>query len=449
MKALKRTLIILVIILLALISFGGIFIQKTKFVENILPEFKLGAELSGTRNIGLVVSTATDTIIYDKDGKVVEKEGEGTTKQEVPVNPTETLTEENYRLAKEVIEKRLNSIKAVDANLNVKKAVDYYEIKQNEQNGNIVVKIPENSDTDMVLQYMAIKGTFNVVDEQNNVLMNNSGIKKAQVVYNSTDSGISVYLTIQFNKEGTQKLKDISNTFIKTTDEEGNETTKKISIKIDNTTVLSTYFSEEISTGMIQLTFGTASSKSEDLRNYVQEANNLATLLNTGNLPIAYTVDENRYILPDISNETFFVPAIIVLSIMVIAVLFLIIKYRVKGILGALSFIGYIASLLIIIRLTNVVVSIEGMVGILISIALNYVFIVYLLNGKKKEEQEFTYKQGFINFLFVLIPIAVTTISFSFISWIPIYSFGMTMFWGIVLIMLYNVILTKPLLFTK
>ena len=200
---------------------------------------------------------------------------------------------------------------------------------------------------------------------------------------------------------------------------------------------------------MIQLTFGTASSKSEDLRNYVQEANNLATLLNTGNLPIAYTVDENRYILPDISNETFFVPAIIVLSIMVIAVLFLIIKYRVKGILGALSFTGYIASLLIIIRLTNVVVSIEGMVGILISIALNYVFIVYLLNGKKKEEQEFTYKQGFINFLFVLIPIAVTTIIFSFISWIPIYSFGMTMFWGIVLIMLYNVILTKPLLFTK
>ena len=364
MKALKRTLIILVIILLALISFGGIFIQKTKFVENILPEFKLGAELSGTRNIGLVVSTATDTIIYDKDGNVVEKEGEGTTKQEVPVNPTETLTEENYRLAKEVIEKRLNSIKAVDANLNVKKAVDYYEIKQNEQNGNIVVKIPENSDTDMVLQYMAIKGTFNVVDEQNNVLMNNSDIKKAQVVYNSTDSGISVYLTIQFNKEGTQKLKDISNTFIKTTDEEGKETTKKISIKIDNTTVLSTYFSEEISTGMIQLTFGTASSKSEDLRNYVQEANNLATLLNTGNLPIAYTVDENRYILPDISNETFFVPAIIVLSIMVIAVLFLIIKYRVKGILGALSFTGYIASLLIIIRLTNVVVSIEGMVGI-------------------------------------------------------------------------------------
>ena len=449
MKALKRTLIILIIILLALISFGGIFIQKTKFVKNILPEFKLGAELSGTRNVGLVVSTATNTVIYDKDGNVVEEEGEETTTQEVPINATETLSEENYKLTMEIIEKRLSSIKAVDANLNVENAVDYYEIKRNEQNGDIVVKIPENSNTDMVVQYMAIKGTFNIVDEQDNVLMNNSDIKKTQVAYNSTDSGISVYLTIQFNKEGTQKLKDISNTYIKTTDEEGNETTKEISIKIDDTTILSTYFAEEISNGMIQLTFGTASSNSEDLRNYVQEANNLATLLNTGDLPIAYSVDENYYILPDISNEVFFVLAIIILSLMVVAVLFLIIKYRIKGILAALSFIGYIASLLLIIRLTNVVVSIEGIVGILISIALNYIFIVYLLNKNKKEGQEFTYKQEFIKFLFVLIPIAITTIIFSFISWIPIYSFGMTMFWGIVLIMLYNVIFTKPLLFTK
>ena len=47
MKGRKRTLIILIIILLALISFGGIFIQKTKFVENILPEFIFNKAVSG------------------------------------------------------------------------------------------------------------------------------------------------------------------------------------------------------------------------------------------------------------------------------------------------------------------------------------------------------------------------------------------------------------------
>lgn len=449
MKALKRTLIILIIILLALISFGGIFIQKTKFVENILPEFKLGADLSGTRNIALIVNTTTKTVIYDKDGNVVTEEGEGTTKKEEPINPTELLTTANYKQAKDIIEERLKNIKAVDTNLNLKKAVDYYELKQNEENGNIVVKIPEDSNTDMVLQYIAIRGNFNVVDEQDNVLMNNSDIKQVQVGYNSTESGVTVYLTIQFNKEGTQKLKDISSTFVKTTDEEGNETTKKISIKIDDTTLLSTYFAEEISNGIMQLSFGTATSKGEDLRSYVQEANNLATLLNTGNLPLAYTVDDNRYILPDVSDKTFLIPAIIVSILIFVAVIFLIIKYKTKGILATISFIGYIASLLIIIRLTNVVVSIEGMAGILISIAMNYAFIVYLLNEVKKQENDFNYNQGFTKFLFILIPIAITTIIFSFINWLPIYSFGMTMFWGIVLIMLYNVILTRPLLFTK
>lgn len=449
MKALKRTLIILIIILLALISFGGIFVQKTKFVKNILPEYKLGADFTGTRNIGLVVSTATNTVIYDKDGNVVEEEGEGTTKKEEPINPAETLSEENYKKAKQIIEKRLNNIKAVDQSLTPKNAVDYYTIRQNESDGSLVVQLPENSNTDMVLQYMAIRGQFTVVDEDDNILMDNSHIEKAQVIYNSTDSGISVYLTIKFNKEGTQKLKDISNTFVKTTDEEGNDTTKKISIKVDDTTVLSTYFAEEISNGMIQLSFGTASSNGEDLRSYVQEANNLATLLNTGSLPLSYTVDTNRYILSDVNIKSFYIPAIIVLSLIIIITVFLIVKYGVKGLLGALTAIGYIATLLIVIRLANVVVSLEGIMGILISIALNYAFILYLLNGNKNEETEFSYKQGFVKFLFVLIPVSIITIIFSFISWLPIYSLGMTMFWGIILIMLYNVILTRPLLFIK
>ena len=95
MKALKRTLIILLIILLALISFGGIYIQKTKFVENILPEYKLGPDFTGLRNIGLKVSDATKDIYYDLDGNVVDEEGKNTTKKVESVNKEENLTKES------------------------------------------------------------------------------------------------------------------------------------------------------------------------------------------------------------------------------------------------------------------------------------------------------------------------------------------------------------------
>lgn len=449
MKALKRTLIILLIILLALISFGGIYIQKTKFVENILPEYKLGPDFTGLRNIGLKVSDATKDIYYDLDGNVVDEEGKNTTKKVESVNKEENLTKDNYKKAKEIIEKRLEKIKQVQytsAGIVENKAIDYYTIKQNEETGKIELKLPENANTDMVLRYVATKGDFTIVDDQDNVLMDNSYIKEAYVGYSSTSSGVTVYLTIQFDKQGTEKLKEISNTFIKTTDEEGNDTTKKIKVKIDDSEMLNTYFTEEISNGMIQLSFGTATGNS--LATYAQEAKNLETLLNAGNLPIVYEADENHYVLSDINKYMLFIPAIVIMSLLVIGIIILIVKYKVKGLLGAISIIGYIATFLIIVRLTNVVITLEGVAGIITSIILEYISIMYALN-KMKENTDLTCNQCFTKFLPILVPIAISTVILCFVKWLPIYSFGMTMFWGIILVIVYNHVVTKLLVSEK
>lgn len=449
MKELKRTLIILLIILLALISFGGIYIQKTKFVENILPEYKLGPDFTGLRNIGLKVSDATKDIYYDLDGNVVDEEGKNTTKKVESVNKEENLTKDNYKKAKEIIEKRLEKIKQVQytsAGIVENKAIDYYTIKQNEETGKIELKLPENANTDMVLRYVATKGDFTIVDDQDNVLMDNSYIKEAYVGYSSTSSGVTVYLTIQFDKQGTEKLKEISNTFIKTTDEEGNDTTKKIKVKIDDSEMLNTYFTEEISNGMIQLSFGTATGNS--LATYAQEAKNLETLLNAGNLPIVYEADENHYVLSDINKDMLFIPAIVIMSLLVIGIIILIVKYKVKGLLGAISIIGYIATFLIIVRLTNVVITLEGVAGIITSIILEYISIMYALN-KMKENTDLTCNQCFTKFLPILVPIAISTVILCFVKWLPIYSFGMTMFWGIVLVIVYNHVVTKLLVSEK
>jgi len=449
MKALKRTLIILLIILLALISFGGIYIQKTKFVENILPEYKLGPDFTGLRNIGLKVSDATKDIYYDLDGNVVDEEGKNTTKKVESVNKEENLTKDNYKKAKEIIEKRLEKIKQVQytsAGIVENKAIDYYTIKQNEETGKIELKLPENANTDMVLRYVATKGDFTIVDNQDNVLMDNSYIKEANVGYSSTSSGVTVYLTIQFDKQGTEKLKEISNTFIKTTDEEGNDTTKKIKVKIDDSEMLNTYFTEEISNGMIQLSFGTATGNS--LATYAQEAKNLETLLNAGNLPIVYEADENHYVLSDINKDMLFIPTIVIMSLLVIGIIILIVKYKVKGLLGAISIIGYIATFLIIVRLTNVVITLEGVAGIITSIILEYISIMYALN-KMKENTDLTCNQCFTKFLPILVPIAISTVILCFVKWLPIYSFGMTMFWGIILVIVYNHVVTKLLVSEK
>ena len=53
-----------------------------------------------------------------------------------------------------------------------------------------------------------------------------------------------------------------------------------------------------------------------------------------------------------------------------------------------------------------------------------------------------TYKKFYLR----IIPICIMAIAFSFIKWIPISSFGMITFWGIVIIAIYNAIITRYLL---
>ena len=62
-RRLKIALITLLIILLSLISFVGLFVQDTKFMKNKVPEYILGMDLDGYRAITLKVSDEKETVI--------------------------------------------------------------------------------------------------------------------------------------------------------------------------------------------------------------------------------------------------------------------------------------------------------------------------------------------------------------------------------------------------
>lgn len=439
-EKLKVTLIILVIILISLISFGGIYLQKMKFVENIIPDYQLGMDLAGGRLITLGVDTSKNTVIYDKDGKVVEKEGEGTTKKEEPVNPEDTLTEENYDKVKEIIQKRLDLMHTAD-----------YTIRQNEKTGELYIQIPENENTDLITQYMAIKGKFTVQNENEETLLNNGHIKKAEVRYSSGATGTSVYLTIQLNKEGIQIFQDITKSYVTSTDAEGKDNSKKIKMKIDDSTLLETAFDSEVSNGMIQMSIGGVSTNNDTIDGYVQEASNIVVLLNSGELPLTYTISENRYVMSDITREMFYIPVAIIGAALLIGIVFLIVKYKKNGLLSSLALIGYTAVLLLVLRYANVMLTMEGMIAIIIAIVLNYIFTVYLLSLIKHKdsrtvaEASHVFKEALIKTLFIFIPVAITSIILCFAGWLPIYSFGMVIFWGLLLIVLYNLIITRTL----
>lgn len=455
MKTVKILTITFLVILISMISFVGIYQKNKNRMENKVKDYSYSMSLNGARTIKLKVNTESTN--------------------DVPNNSEEALTSENYEKSKEIIEKRLKEL-----------SVEEYTTSVNETTGEITIEIPEeNSKTDTIIGNLNTVGKFEIIDsETNEVLLDNSNIKSSKVLYNTTSSGTSIYLQIEFNKDGKSKLKEISETYVSvnnttdnntaenttseenstneatnTTSESSEDTTKsekKVTMKIDDEEIMSTSFDEAITTGKIQLSVGSATTDSTTLQNYAQQAQSIATVLDTGKLPIKYDLEKNQYILPEITTQDLIKAEIVIAVIAVIGIIVLIIKHKMNGLLAGIAYIGLAAIYMLIVRYTNVTISIESITGIVTILALNYIFTQMLLEKIERLDKEQvenvvqkatleTYKSFFIK----IIPICVMAIVFCFIKWVPISSFGMIAFWGITLITIYNAIITRYLLKIK
>lgn len=440
MKKIKLITLILIIILISLISFGGLFLKTDYKFENVLPEYKLGRNLSESRIIEIIPDESVNTVIKDEQGNIVEEKGEKTVSEEVPVNSPEVLNIENYEKTKKIVLARLEQMGVQD-----------YNIRLNEENGKMILELDNSELTDNVSNYISQKGDFKIIEEETKeVLMDNNDIKLVDVRYGADQTGVTsgtnVYLNIEFNKEGTKKLEEISGTYVQTKDEEGNDTTKKVSIMVDDETLVTTYFGEKITTGSIQLTVGNTSSDTEELQDYITSAGYMAMLLDNEKLPITYKTESDQYISSDVQLSDLLPYSVyILIAITLLVFVVMLIRYRGLGILGAFSVVGFVAVLLLVLRYTNVVITLEGMAGIILSIVLDLVLIKLILKDNKKNKNikeaiKENYKKYFI---YLISPALIMAIVFSFINIAGIASLGMTMFWGIALIALYNITITR------
>ena len=215
MKKVKKLTIILILVLLTMIAFFGIYTQVQNRMENQVKDYELAMDLKGTRNIRLKVNNTSKEVIRDAEGNIVETEEtltdeqlteKGYIKEQQPVNKEEVLNIEKYQKTKEIIEKRLKKLN-----------VPYYEIAVEEKTGDIIIQLPEEGQIDNIVSNINSVGKFEIVDSKTKeVLIDNNDIKLANVMYGSTgETGTSVYLNIEFTKEGSQKLETISNNYKK------------------------------------------------------------------------------------------------------------------------------------------------------------------------------------------------------------------------------------------
>jgi preprotein translocase subunit SecD len=475
---------ILAILVICLVSFLGVYKQSANRMENQVKNYEFGKDLKGYRELVFEVSDATE--VTDSNGKVVGDTDSYTDssissysyqKTDKKVNPDEELKLENYEKAKSIIEARLKNLQVED-----------YNIGMDKDNGKIYLQLPEDNTTDHTVSNLLQVANFAIKDSEDNskVFITNEDIKNVSAVYNNTSAGTTVYLQIEFNKEGKNKLKQISTgeyaTKKETENKENNENTntedenavegeaevstennentenedntskedtqKKIILSIDNNDMITTSFDTPIEDGIIDLSMNQATNDTASISETLQSASTIALIVNSGKMPLTYKISANNYINTDISQDMIQKVIYVVVIIVVISLILLILKHKSRGFISAVAYIGFVALYLLLVRYTNVAITIESIVAGIIMLAINYILICRLakINEKDEELKDNAYLNEFKSAILKLMPIFIIAVVFAFIEWTKISTFGMVMFWGILLSVVYNYIITREML---
>ena len=470
LKNAKGLVFILLAVLLAVLAFGGIYIKNYGIWENMIPEFKTGMELNGFREVRFVLDNSEEekNVYVDDQGNIVgevppeemmeEKVTEGTVvateenkeqpkeepkKENLPfktelrkikANSDEVVNIENFNKTKEIIQKRLEELDSYE-----------YNIRMDNVTGEIILELPDDPSLETQTQLVLQSGKIEVVDAKTGVvLLNNSNLKTAKILAGPVGQNSalnSLFLQLEFDKEGKQRISDISKTYVTVTDETGKQEAKEITIKLDGMDLVTTSFGQPIENGILSIGVGQPTNDNRQLMEAATQLRPVEIVLTNGPLPLVYKMSADNFIDSTISDNTVLVCNVLFAVAILAVSIYLIVKYKAKGAKAAIYSIGYIATLILVLKYTQVTLTLNSVIALLLVIVVNYGFNIRLLNKIKKgnEPKEVfgdTIKEVFLS----IVPLCIIAFIFTFMSSVVISTIGMVLFWGLIILALYNLI---------
>lgn len=368
-------------------------------------------------------------------------------KRKIADNPEEVLTEDNYKISKNMIEGYLKA-----AN------ISEYKIKENEKTGQIIVSVSETkkianltsdpitdetSDTQRaksVESILSTTGSFEVKDSiTGKVYLTEKHIKEAKAnIY----QGYGVILDIKLNDEGKKILSDVSRKYVQE-EKDGKKYEKKATVTVAGMELVKATFAEPMDEGLMQINLGNGYGKNKDVITAIYgEAKRLENALKVGKTPIKYNVEQKTSgIKENINYKNAKIILIVILTVMLILALSLVFKHGLKGLYAMLVNISFVVILLLAIRYTDVVVTIPSLVAVVVAYILEYVILLkYLQNVKEKDYEIADEVVDTLKYTFILI---ISSIILSFSHNILLSSFAMTLFIAIILLFTHNYIFVK------
>ena len=317
-------------------------------------------------------------------------------------------------------------------------------ITQMKDDKRIQIEIPEVKDLDEARNLLGNIGELAFVDAEGNVVMTGSDIDSAIMQYGATTEQSltpEYFVSVKLKSSAVEKFAAATEAAAT----RASEGTNFIIIALDGEIVSMPYVSEKLVTEDVMIT----GNFDKDSATY------LASVIASGQLPFSLGELRADTVGPTLGEKALetaiFAGAIGILLVM----LFMIIVYRLPGLVSAIALIAYIAIEAIVLIIAKVNLSLPGVAGIILSIGMAVDANVIILERIKEELRVgkgtlSAVKAGFKGAFSSIIDSNVTTIIASAVLWYfgtgTVQGFAITLFIGIVISMFTAIFVTRFLM---
>lgn len=296
----------------------------------------------------------------------------------------------------------------------------------------IIVELPGVKDPDKAIAMLGRTALLEFKDVSGKTVLTGKDLKDAKAQISQGNQSV---VGLEFSDEGGKKFADLT----------ARNIGKPIAIVLDGEVLTNPVVQEAITGGRAQI----SGSRT------MEEAEHLAILLRSGSLPVKIEVMENRTVGPTLGQDSK-EKSIKAFGIGVIGVfVFMILFYRLSGIVACIALLLYVMMLLLVMRYLNATLTLPGIAGIILSIgmAVDANVLIFerfkeeIRNGKTlRSAMDAGFNRAFVTIFDSNVTTLMAAVILFYLGTGPIKGFAVTLAIGVILSMFSAIAVTKFLL---
>lgn len=308
----------------------------------------------------------------------------------------------------------------------------------------IRIEIPGVTNPEDAVKTLGSTAKLVFQDSDGNVVVEGKDVKSAQAIYgqlNQNSVGSEWYVSLEFNEAARASFADATERMAA----KKSDGTNYIAIKLDEETISRPSVEQRIddTNCVISGSFDEAGAKE------------LATLISSGQLPVAFEEKELRSVGASLGSDALRSSLVAGLIGVILVMVYMILLYRLPGFVSCLALVAYTAIFGVVLAATKITLSLPGIAGIILTVGMAVDSNVVIYERIKEELRtgktlRASVQSGFNRAFTAILDANVTTLIASVVLWNfgtgSVQGFAKTLFIGVVISLFTALVVTRVLL---